>query len=224
MQRRYRLFILLTGVVVEATAVIVIIRAFCPSGNPLFAAVLKNDADKVYRCIRDGQNPNVKNELGLTPLHFAAANGLERCAEALLDSGASIDLADNKGNTALHFAALDNRVRMVKLLLENGARPNVRNSCGEAPLHFAAGNLGRASAEALLGGGALVDPVDAKGRTPLFGAVNFGDDPTVVLLVQHGASLSVKDAEGKGLVDVADGKTRTVDLLSRLATQPSSVE
>ena len=187
----------------------------------LFTAVRENNVHKVEDYIEVGRNPNVKNELGMTPLHFAAYYGFERCARALSAGGGNVGLADKQSNTPLHFAAGQAKASMTNLLLRAGADANARNAEGETPLHLAAANFARASAEVLLESGASVDAKDDEGRTALFNAVALGDKQLVEFLAHHGASLTEKDTKGEGLTDVADGNHSMIVLLRRLATQAS---
>jgi ankyrin repeat protein len=70
---------------------------------------------------------------GLTALLYAAREGCLECARALVDGGASIDLADPKNVTPL-FLAVDNfHFDLAKLLIERGANVNVGPGWGRTP-------------------------------------------------------------------------------------------
>jgi ankyrin repeat protein len=74
---------------------------------------------------------------GLTPLLFAAREGCFECARALVEAGASIDLADPKNVTAL-FLAIDNlHFDLAKYLIAAGANPNKWDWWGRTPLYSA---------------------------------------------------------------------------------------
>jgi ankyrin repeat protein len=74
---------------------------------------------------------------GLTPLLFAAREGCLECARALIDGGASIDLADPKNVTPL-FLAVDNfHFDLAKYLIERGANVNKWDWWGRTPLYSA---------------------------------------------------------------------------------------
>ena len=63
---------------------------------------------------------------GMTPLCISCSNGLAQAAVALLDGGASIDIAtlhrhEAPGFTPLMYAAMKNNTAIVKMLLKRGA-------------------------------------------------------------------------------------------------------
>lgn len=47
-----------------------------------------------------------RSDNGFTALHFAATEGHEQCARALLENGATVDAEDDLGATSLHYAIM----------------------------------------------------------------------------------------------------------------------
>lgn len=47
-----------------------------------------------------------RSDNGFTALHFAATEGHEQCAHALLENGATVDAEDDLGATSLHYAIM----------------------------------------------------------------------------------------------------------------------
>ena len=74
---------------------------------------------------------------GMTPLLYAARDGLLDAARLLVNAGASLELAEANGITPLLMATLNNQLGVARLLLERGAEVNVDDFWGRSPL-FAA--------------------------------------------------------------------------------------
>ena len=77
---------------------------------------------------------DVRDDLGRTPMHMAAANGHVAVAEVLKSFHAAPNVPNHDGSTALHYAALRNEVGMVRWLLSNGWLPSLPNRWGKTPL------------------------------------------------------------------------------------------
>ena len=68
-------------------------------------------------------NLNIKNILGLSPLHIATFLDNEEILNQMLIKGAEIDIKGNSGYTPLHIAAEMNHISLAKDLLYMGANP-----------------------------------------------------------------------------------------------------
>ena len=72
---------------------------------------------------QSGMNPNLREWLGVTPLHRFARQGDVDKAAIFLDHGASLDARDEEFcTTPLGYAAAWGKLRMVEFLLQRGAR------------------------------------------------------------------------------------------------------
>jgi len=80
---------------------------------------------------------DAKESNGRTPLHFAAAFGLNDVLEVLLKNKANVNAKDDSGFTPLHLAAYVGQLDAASLLLKGGAEVNAKNEAGETPLHLA---------------------------------------------------------------------------------------
>jgi ankyrin repeat protein len=124
------------------------------------------------------------------------------------------------GTTPLLRAAKAGDTAAMKILLEKGADPKLSTRAGINPLMAAAGlgtreedTTGRrkTQAEAIdaiklcLAAGLDVNAVDSRGQTALHGAAFQGFDQVVQFLAEHGASLDIKDKQGKTPLDSAMG-------------------
>ena len=113
------------------------------TGTYLHLAVGGGHANIAQLLIKQGANVHKVDNLGLTPLHWAAMNDNgygrnENTAQVLLDQGAKIDIRDNKGDTPLHLAARIGMRGIVLYLIANGADINSANDEGDTPLHCGA--------------------------------------------------------------------------------------
>ncbi|MFZ8811217.1 MAG: ankyrin repeat domain-containing protein [Pyrobaculum sp.] len=114
-----------------------------------------------------GADPNMRNDLRETPLHYAAMEGHAEVVKMLLKHGANPNVRDFLGYTPLHYAAAYGRAEVVKLLLEHGANPSLKTVSGDTPLHYVAEGCEAGAAELLLKHGADPTAKNAKGETPV---------------------------------------------------------
>ncbi len=80
---------------------------------------------------RAGGNP--KGEL--TPLMYAARQGNEAAALALIESGAKLNEQSADGSTALLLAAINGHFDLAKLLVDHGANVNIASVDGATPIY-----------------------------------------------------------------------------------------
>ena len=80
-----------------------------------------------------GADLEARDELGLTPLMFAAAtNSNPEVVQVLLEAGADVEARDEDGWTPLMLAAVNNEnPEMVQVLLEAGADATAKNGEGK---------------------------------------------------------------------------------------------
>ena len=82
-------------------------------------------------------SPDACTANGRTALMAAASHNHCRCAEVLMNKGASIDFADENCNTALHVAALNGNCAMINLLVRRGANINAVTRKAKTPFALA---------------------------------------------------------------------------------------
>ena len=95
------------------------------------------DLARVKSHIEQGADVNAQDELGWTPLYWAASLGRTDVAKFLIDKGADVQRAATDGGTALHQAARAGDNELVELLLEKDADANVKDGQGRTPLSLA---------------------------------------------------------------------------------------
>ncbi len=132
----------------------------------LLAAVKAGDAAGVTSLVNHGANPNARDAIGMTPLHYAAYRGEPAVAEALIAGGADLDVKDSMGMTPLHAAAFQGHPDMVETLLKAGAEVNAKDRAGNTPLHYAVFVKDASTVKLLLASGADGTLVNARGASP----------------------------------------------------------
>jgi ankyrin repeat protein len=147
---------------------------------------------------------NSQDAYGRTALMEGIKSGNKDVAGQLTNNGnVLVDLRDNDGKTALRLAA---EKGSVKDLIARGADPNVPDKDGTTPLMAAAAGSHGASVELMLQGKqrpAKLDQQDANGGTALMRAAANGDVRSVQALKDAGATLDLKDKNGRTARDLA---------------------
>jgi ankyrin repeat protein len=153
----------------------------------------------VKKLIERGADPNVRDYLGYTPLHFAAYEGHAEVARLLLNHGADPNAKTISGETPLHLAVMHTSMYcdVVQVLLERGADPNAKSSTGFTPLHLAAFRGNRCAVELLLKYGADPNARDKDGDTPLHESLSwFGGEKTALILAEV-ADINAVNSKGQ---------------------------
>jgi len=157
----------------------------------------------------------------------------------------SLGWVDFTGQTPFLSAALAGDLSAMKLLLKHGADPNIPTFAGTTALMAAAGvnwvfdQTYDEGQPALLDAvklcvelGMDVNAVNSMGLTAVHGAANRGSDEILKFLVAQGASVNVKDKEGRTPLNWAEGvflathpsrpKPNTIALIKQLAATPGA--
>ena len=190
--------------------------------NTVSFAAAHGDLDGVRSLLqKNPQSIEEKDELGFTPLAWAAEKGQNEAASLLLSSGANPDATNSSGRYPIDWAATSGhlplvemladktsndksvtlflavqqqQVPVVKFLLEHGANPNIHYPASNTtmPLHLAAGQGNVEEARLLLEHGADVNGIEQNNSTPLIYAIGGTSKEMVELLFAHGASIHEK--------------------------------
>ncbi len=144
----------------------------------IYEAAQFGDVARLRASLSAGEDPNVTDSSGTTPLMKAAASGSLPTLRLLLDHGADVRRKRKDGTTALHFAAMNGYASLAALLLDRGADINAVGK-----------NI------------YTVGYVMKQPCTPLDCAAAMVQTDVVHLLLQHGASL--KNGKGEALLDMA---------------------
>jgi len=145
-------------------------------------------------------NPAIEEKILVECLYNAAKKDNVNIVKFLLDSGIASDANFiDKGETALGAAVCNGAYNSALLLLEYGANPNKNDINNITPLAFAVYFKRPRMAELLLDYGSDVNVTLVRGETPLHWVQ---DSETASILLEHGASLQVKDNLGKTAADI----------------------
>jgi ankyrin repeat protein len=101
------------------------------SQGALTLAAKWNRVEVVKVLMKRGLSVRQRDDIGWTPLMWAALKGRTDVCAALLDGGAVLETVDTDGNRPLILAARQGRLDTVKLLLARGARRDPRNRDGD---------------------------------------------------------------------------------------------
>ncbi len=104
----------------------------------LHKACKKGWANRIETLLALGGDPNWKDSLGRTALHWAAMRNDPAIAETLLNANGDLSTRDNIGQTPLHLAAGNVKGKdMVALLLRSGVEINAQDLSENTPLELA---------------------------------------------------------------------------------------
>ena len=145
-------------------------------------------------------NPNQKDEIGRTPLRYAALQGNTTNLGAILRAGADLNVQSCKGNTALIWACFSHSSESVRLLLRYGASLNdavSREVFG--PIHALTifGQFdedSRSILELLLARGADINAENnPRHSSTVSHAVSVNNVEALRLLIENGADINLPD-------------------------------
>jgi ankyrin repeat protein len=101
-------------------------------------AIASNQEELCLMLIQRGVPTNAQDATGQTALHFVALHKLHSVAEAILQAGGDLGLADSYGNTPLWTAVFHARgdYRIVEIFMRYRPDPMKKNHAGRSPLDF----------------------------------------------------------------------------------------
>lgn len=187
----------------------------CSNGiYSLSEAAKVGQAKLVQRRLREGYPVNLRNEMGMTPLHLAVQAGHKAVVQLLLSRGADamardrqqrtpLDLAQDEGIRTSLRAACAAREKELTLIdqvkqgdtnslraaLQKGLDPNVLAADGQTPILIAATEANNLEAvKMLLRAGAAPGRTTTDGKTALHVAADRGATEIALALLQQGGA------------------------------------
>jgi len=169
-----------------------------------FAKAAKFDnVSEVNLLLKKGLNPNTVDANGNPMLILAIKDKSTNVIDALLtDKRIDVDLSNKIGETPLMMASIDGNLPLVKTLVL-GHKAQL-DHIGWTPLHYACAKGHLEVAQFLVANGAIVDSLSVGNTTPLMMAVQSGNEQLVKFLLDKGADLQLKNANGLTAIDIAD--------------------
>lgn len=169
-----------------------------------FAKAAKFDnVSEVNLLLKKGLNPNTVDANGNPMLILAIRDKSTNVIDALLtDKRIDVDLSNKSGETPLMMASIDGNLPLVKTLVL-GHKAQL-DHIGWTPLHYACAKGHLEVAQFLVANGAIVDSLSVGNTTPLMMAVQSGNEQLVKFLLDKGADLQLKNANGLTAIDIAD--------------------
>jgi uncharacterized protein len=121
---------------------------------------------------------------GFTPLGFAVFFNQPDIVNALLESGADVNLPSRESMkvTPLASAAAANQTEIARVLIARGANVNAKAASGHIPLHEASANGNLDLVKLLIDNGADVNAKTDDGKTPYDFALEYKRDEVIELL------------------------------------------
>ncbi|XP_068185586.1 ankyrin repeat and SOCS box protein 9-like isoform X2 [Antennarius striatus] len=173
--------------------------------SPIHDAAFNGRLLALQRLIAQGACVNLNTLDKVSPLHGACIQGHVACAKLLVEKGANVNSSTVGGETPLSEACARGHVACMALLLQHGGNPS-GSSQASSPIHKAAEKGANANN-------------CVSGESPLHIASRLSNPELVSVLLDHGASLSLKNNEGKHPLDLASPDS----LVERLLRQAGGV-
>lgn len=195
--------------------------------------IIDGRTDLVIDYLSKGYEANLINDYGRSLISWCAYYGDLTAVKHLLNHGARLE--DLGSNYDLNGAAFHGHWKLCQFLLEKGADPNYKLSpSGEVALHVcikANNPVTNYIIKLLIHHGAEVNArtnpnqetgsfmrdAYTKGETPLHRAAAFGNEESIQLLLDAGASKSAEDINGESPLGWASWHCRPGKILALLA-------
>lgn len=194
--RKRRWWLLVGTVAILAGAAVWLLRDHISYERPLHVAARDGDTARVRRLLDEGATVDVKDGIGMAPLHYAAMCNVEM-VQMLLARGANVHAIDNGGNTPALYAVSSGHWDIVELLLNAGMGAN-EGSRALPLLSTAIGNNRPEIVKLLLDKGA-----DPNREGVLYSAVSIRNPAIIELLLDKGADPNKTGSGGRTVLHEA---------------------
>lgn len=142
-----------------------------------------------------------QNDHGETLFHFMAPNPFAELLEELLKKNSSSALQqDALGLYPIHMAVRNGQLKNVEILLQLPDVATQTDGKKRTPLHDAARYGSPEMMTLCCNGSSHLNPQDSEGMTPLLLAVEARNLPTMEVLIQRGADMTLLDYVGRNIL------------------------
>lgn len=178
-------------------------------------AIMNRHASMMVLLIKAGVDPNLKGDLGITPVMDAAMTDCVECLDVLHTAKALLVTRTPSGMNALLYAAEYGSTEALRFLLDRGMDANSCDNFGKTALIYAAKKNRLDAVKLLVLNGARVDGCGSDGRTALFWAAVLGREEMTKYLLAHGARPKVYASNGQSALGLAkkNGHAEIVSML-----------
>ena len=184
--------------------------------DSIFLVIRAADKDDEIESMKEIVDPQIED--GVTPVYHACKHGHAECARQLMMAGAAAGRATKAGKlTPLFAAAGSGKLACVDLLLkQRDTRIEYRTTDGRTALYAAAESGAVDCVKLLIANGANLDARRNDKSTPLIVASYLGHAEVVEALLNAGAKLKLKDADGTAFDNAQRQKQAAcLDLLAK---------
>ncbi|XP_059168282.1 putative ankyrin repeat protein RF_0381 [Physella acuta] len=158
--------------------------------SSFFVAVREKNNKFLEYLLDNGNDVNVKNPDGLTPLMIAADSGNTEMVQCLLAHGADVNMTDGNKMSALMFAASRGDVKNMEALVNSGADVKQKTKEGKNALILMSTLRQSKAVKYLLDAKLDVNATDEHGNTALMYASQNDNVDVLNLLIQYGADVN----------------------------------
>ena len=171
--------------------------------TPLHAATVKGHIEVTSLLLKNGADPNSRDNWGRVPLHKVSQGGQNvkkqssfEIARTLVYYGANVNATDDEGWTPLHVAARNGNREVAQLLLLFCANLDARNQDQQTPLHVSCGSGKLEVSRFLIDHGSDIKSRDKDDFIPLHTASRYGHVDVARLLLDCGSDVNVRESRG----------------------------
>jgi len=166
------------------------------NNDDLYSSVVKGNVRKVRKFIKRGDDINVTDQKGQTPLHQIAGGGFIQMRPR--NPFVRFNPFNKRQLAGGTHVAPDICLTIAKLLIANGADIHAKDFYGHTPLHKTGWTRNSEVAKLLITSGADVNAKDNYGQTPLLFSLKLGTYGFEVpkVLIDNGSNVNAADCQG----------------------------